>query len=85
MLAASCGSDYHLAIGELEVLVELVEELVELVEELEELDDAHELDIFVLELHHESLLVVHELVGCAFYGSTRILEGTFHLKCLSFT
>ena len=30
-----------------------------------ELDDARELDIFVLELHHEALLVAHELVDCA--------------------
>ena len=52
--------DFHcrLALGELDVLVELVEELVEL-------DDARELDIFVLELHHETLLVSQELVGCA--------------------
>ena len=58
--------DFHccLALGELDVLVELVEELVELVEELEELDDARELDIFVLELHREALLVAHELAGC---------------------
>ena len=45
---------YLLALGELDVLVELVE-----------LDDARELDIFVLELHHEALLVAHGLDGCA--------------------
>ena len=46
-----------LALGELDVLVELVEEVVEL-------NDARELDIFILELHREALLVAHELVGC---------------------
>ena len=52
--------DFHylLARGELDVLVELVDELVKL-------DDARELDIFVLELHHEELLGAHELAGCA--------------------
>ena len=52
--------DFHclLALSELDVLVELMEELAEL-------DDARELDIFVLELHHEALLVAHGLGGCA--------------------
>ena len=49
-----------------------MEELVELVEEL---DDAHVLDRFVLELHREVLLVVHELAGCAWRRLNLNLEG----------
>ena len=68
----------HHALGELEVveeLVELVEELVELVEELEELDDACELYIVFLELPREALLVAHELGGCAWLRLDLNLEG----------
>ena len=56
--------DLHclLALGELEVLVEIVEELVEL---LEKLVNAHVLDKSSLELHREALLVAHARVGCA--------------------
>ena len=48
------------ALGELDVLGDLVEELVELEEEL---DDARELEIFILEFLHEVLPLVHGLVG----------------------
>ena len=54
--------DFHClhALGEFDVLEELVEGLVELEEEL---DDARELEIFVRELLREVLLHVHELGG----------------------
>ena len=52
--------DFHCrhALGELEVLVELVEGL-------EELEVALELDIFILELRRGALLVAHDFAGCA--------------------
>ena len=58
--------DLHInhALGELDVLVELVEELVELVEELEELDDAHVIDKSSLKLPREALLVAHAFDRC---------------------
>ena len=62
--------DFHclLALVELDVLGELVEELVEL-------DIARELYIFVLELHREVLLHVHELVGLGWLRLDLILGG----------
>ena len=65
------------ALGELDVLGELVGELVELEEELEELDDARELEIFVLEFLREVLLHVHELVGLGWLRLDLILGGLF--------
>ena len=50
----------HHALGELEV----VEELVELVEELEELDDALLLDSFTLEFLREVLPLDCAYLGC---------------------
>ena len=66
--------DLHclLALGELEVLVELEEALVDLDEEL---DDAHVIDNSSLELHHEALLDAHELAGCAWLRLDLNLEG----------
>ena len=40
-----------------------------------ELDDVRELDIFFHELHHEALLVAHELAGCAWLQLGLILGG----------
>ena len=62
--------DLHclLALGELEVLDELVEGL-------EDLAVALELDIFVLELRHEALLGAHDFAGCAWLRLDLNLEG----------
>ena len=62
--------DFHclLALVELDVLGELVEELLEL-------DVARKLDIFVRELLREALLVIHELIGCAWLRLDLNLEG----------
>ena len=70
------------ALGELDVLEEIVEGLVEIEEELEELDDARELEIFVLELLREVLLHVHKLVGLGWLWIDLNLGGLVALQVI---